>query len=219
VKIVWQIILCVFLGASIWGDSIRLKNGQQYVGKVLANDPDSVVIEDMHGIQTRIAKSNIDTIIITQTVPTPESTINTHDGLFFNIWAGTGFQSSEIGGNNASAFGGSIGLTGVSGLIVRIGGAGVIGGFPIGDGVLESSYGALMLGVDYYFMPSNIFLGAEIGDTIERISSGVALGAHIGKEWWVSDEWAIGLKIFANFANTGYNRYSTIGLAATATYN
>jgi hypothetical protein len=57
--------------------------------------------------------------------------------------------------------------------------------------------------LDYYFMPSNIFIGGTLA--LSRGSLGVNGNSYntevgfaaqfaVGKEWWVSDKWGLGLK-------------------------
>lgn len=68
--------------------------------------------------------------------------------------------------------------------------------------------GTLGVGLTYYIMPANVFLSGTVGvgrfaltkptddqDDDERIETnpGLSLHAKIGKEWWVSDNWGLGL--------------------------
>jgi hypothetical protein len=69
--------------------------------------------------------------------------------------------------------------------------------------VSDNSYG---IGLTYYFMPANVFLGGTIGlgtisfssevnGTTSNSSSqtGFALQLKVGKEWWVSKRWGLGV--------------------------
>jgi hypothetical protein len=59
------------------------------------------------------------------------------------------------------------------------------------------------LGVTYYFMPVNIYLGGSLGvgrvvfedNDGDRGGSSVGLAGNlmVGKEWWVADDWGIGI--------------------------
>jgi hypothetical protein len=74
---------------------------------------------------------------------------------------------------------------------------GITGTFP-GD----ISLYALGIGLTYYVMPHNIYLSGSLGGgTIEvesfglrgETESGLALDMTLGKEWWVSDRWGLGV--------------------------
>ena len=70
--------------------------------------------------------------------------------------------------------------------------------------------GGAGVGFTYYFMPANVYVGASGGfgnrstertradentttTTITNGDMGVSAQAILGKEWWVSDEWSLGL--------------------------
>ncbi len=95
---------------------------------------------------------------------------------------------------------------------------------------------------DYYFMPANLFLGATValsrgtlktggrltgGGTDFSTQVGVAGQFAVGKEWWVSDSWGLGLKgevtVSANKDNSSSNSPTWVGFAFavgfSATYN
>jgi hypothetical protein len=90
-------------------------------------------------------------------------------------------------------------------------------------------------GIAYYFMPSNVFIsGAAMlseldvnanDDTIWETSTGIALAVTIGKEWWVSDNWALGVAGELVVAvlppeDHGYTwGAGAVNVAFTATYN
>ena len=71
----------------------------------------------------------------------------------------------------------------------------------------ELSAGALLLGpaVTYYFMPINLYATAAVGlgvivvtheddeDSEATSDAGLALNFDVGKEWWVNDQWGLGL--------------------------
>lgn len=86
-----------------------------------------------------------------------------------------------------------------------------------------------------YYLPSNVYIGATFaaakisvqqnGTEIAHSDTGFGVSAHIGKEWWVSDNWGCGIagQVFAgsipdNSANTNW---TTVGatVAFSATYN
>ena len=62
--------------------------------------------------------------------------------------------------------------------------------------------GAVGLGITYYFMPINLYVSPSIGPaylvtdlTNDSEATGLGLGIDftVGKEWWVSDRWALGV--------------------------
>ncbi len=94
------------------------------------------------------------------------------------------------------------------------------------------------IGVTYYFMPLNLYISASLlahyitfegsifeGDT----KNGPAMHLSVGKEWWVSDDWGIGVAFFVfsgsttardDSVNIDYDINSTVvGIAFSATYN
>lgn len=91
-------------------------------------------------------------------------------------------------------------------------------------------------GVNYYFMPQNLYVGGSIGyatTTVTGESQGVSydterlngfgLSGHVGKEWWVSDNWGLGLAFRINYAWTkdGDQKVNFVQpvLLFSATYN
>ncbi len=96
----------------------------------------------------------------------------------------------------------------------------------------------LGIGLTYYFMPINIYLSGSLTLSVnsidlkgEEAETGGGLGVYfsVGKEWWVSENWGIGVALFAYVSSTEveneeldqtfdvYNR--VFGIAFTATYN
>jgi hypothetical protein len=88
-------------------------------------------------------------------------------------------------------------------------------------------------GTTYYFMPSNVYLSISVGGATmtvdysdgvrEEIPGGFAGFVGIGKEWWVSDNWGIGIAgqfAFARVSDAvGVWNTAWLGLAFSATYN
>jgi hypothetical protein len=75
-----------------------------------------------------------------------------------------------------------------------------------GDTVDDLNYGAVLIApaLTYYFMPINLYLTAAIGFSTITMQSdkasidknskiGFGLNFDVGKEWWVSDNWALGV--------------------------
>jgi hypothetical protein len=66
----------------------------------------------------------------------------------------------------------------------------------------ELTMGALGIGVTYYFMPVNLYLSPSIGFGALNLEvpggdgesdTGIAFDFTLGKEWWVSNRWALGV--------------------------
>ena len=61
--------------------------------------------------------------------------------------------------------------------------------------------GAIGVGGTYYFMPSNLYLSYSLGmgslngdgNIDGKSKPGLAFDATIGKEWWVGDQWGLGV--------------------------
>lgn len=142
-----------------------------------------------------------------------------HDQFFLRLSAGFGGASSDARDNFGDRWEFS-GLTGdvnfaIGGIVGRnLALHGTLWGWSIGDPDLEINsdsaelngsltMSAIGIGVTYYFMPTNLYLSGSLGlgqleldvpgvgaaDT----DMGLVLDATLGKEWWVSANWALGL--------------------------
>jgi hypothetical protein len=107
-------------------------------------------------------------------------------------------------------------------------------------------FGGLGVGADYYFMPLNLYVGATIGlagvtlvegklDERDRAArslhskTGVALDLDVGKEWWLTGNWGLGVGLRLRYQSVppanivpgsdGALTALQIGLMFTATYN
>ena len=152
--------------------------------------------------------------------------IHEHDGFFLRLLGGPGYaQMSEKG-----ISGGDLKLSGVGmPFIVQIGGVvddnlivyGIAGGVTVfnpdlewGTKTAKTSDTRLMIsnfggGVTYYLMPSNFyFSGSVLASRVTlqfenmKANSKIGFGFNliIGKEWWVSNDWALGAAIFGHYS-------------------
>lgn len=151
--------------------------------------------------------------------PPLRSTVNRHFGFYIRPDLGFGYMSASesVGGTTVTVSGAS-GLGGVA-----IGGAvseNHILAVHIVDSVASnpsvsassgnagpSSYSQLLMwGIGpeytYYFMPENIYVSGTLALTRISVNNGnrtastdAGLGARlgVGKEWWVSDHWGLGI--------------------------
>lgn len=99
----------------------------------------------------------------------------------------------------------------------------------------SQNFGAVGLGVTYYIMPANIYLSGAISYTQLSISErnekvaetdlGGGLHLGIGKEWWVSKNWGLGIgaelalgRIRDEGSSDNWN-VTNVAIVLSATYN
>lgn len=180
------------------------------------------------------------------------SGVHTHDGFFLQMDLGPGWlgTSAEQGGTELDLSGGagqfSIGLGGaltrnfiLAGQLWSVAVADPtveVNGNEVGEADATLSLTGIGVQLVYYFMPLNLYLSATPSITWLSIDDGAASGDSeagfgmklaVGKEWWVSDNWALGLNgQFAFSSNddseeAGAPNWDTIwvGAAFSATFN
>lgn len=174
-----------------------------------------------------------------------------HQGFYLNMDLGFGYlgSSASSGGVDVKLSGGALEFS------LALGGAlqenlilaGQLWGYSVPDptvtvnGQSASASGATLgltgLGVDlvYYVMPTNLYfsiapsftsLSVEEGGVTSTTETGVGLRLAVGKEWWVSERWGIGLNgnlALASNKDKGAGAPTwgsfAIGVAFSATYN
>jgi hypothetical protein len=182
--------------------------------------------------------------------PPRDVTANRHVGFFLRPDLGFGFMSaSEDSGGSTMTISGASALGGIA-----IGGAvsenlilavHVFDGVAVNPDVSVSGFGSssttnttlTMWGVGpeltWYVMPENIYLSGTVGFTKMTLEQGGnsgdtdwGIGARfsVGKEWWVSDHWGLGLVGHASLSSNedpggGTLRTWALGVAFSATYN
>jgi hypothetical protein len=145
---------------------------------------------------------------------------HTHDGFFLRVHAGiaaTGFSSTQAGvKTNYSGGGSSTGIA-MGGVIARdwiLYGAAFgtntsnpdkqVGGVSMMGDLGSIGVGAVGPGVSYYFEHINLYLSATFGLAgftandnggfkVDSSRSGAAFDLMLGKEWWVSRNWGMGI--------------------------
>ncbi len=178
--------------------------------------------------------------------------VHTHDGFFLQLDGGIGSMatSASQGGVDAKLSGtaGEFSITLGGALTPNFVIGGQLWGIAVSSPDVEvngQSLGSasdttlglsgIGLNLTYYVMPLNLYLSAtpSIGSLSTKVSgttydtkNGFALRLAVGKEWWVSDNWGIGLNVqYAHSSNqdTGTNppTWGTnwFGAALSATYN
>lgn len=182
-----------------------------------------------------------------------QNTINRHFGFFIRPDLGFGYLSSS-----ESTSSGDVTISGFAGVAgVSIGGAvaeNVILSAHIYDAVSTnpsvslggstantSNSSLTMFGVGpeltYYFMPNNVYVSGTLALSRMTVNSngtdansdwGFGTRLTLGKEWWVSDHWGLGLSGHISYANNndpdangGSHTLSSwaFGAAFSATYN
>jgi hypothetical protein len=145
-----------------------------------------------------------------------------HDGFFLRLSSGIGYASTEIEDATARLeFNGGTGDANIAigGMVSQnLALHGTLLGWFISDPDVEGfdsggsfageiagdiTMSAIGIGVTYYFMPTNLYLSGTLGlgqlefdlpgvgqaDT----DNGLILEGTLGKEWWVSSNWGLGL--------------------------
>lgn len=175
-----------------------------------------------------------------------------HDGFFLRVAPGFGWNttSQDTGGNDVE-------LSGVSGLFnLAIGGAvaqdlilhldvsGVstsdpklkVNGKEQASDISSSTTTLAAIGLTYYF-PSNFYVTGAVGIAKSKneaggieytTDNGYGVNLMVGKEWWVSDNWGLGIAgqlLYTNCPDKELNGVSpdvkstSFGILLSATYN
>jgi hypothetical protein len=182
--------------------------------------------------------------------PAPRDyTANRHVGFFVRPDLGFGFMSgSEDSGGNTMTISGASALGGfaIGGAVSEnlIFAAHVFDAVAVNPDVSVSGFGSssttnttlTMWGMGpemtWYIMPQNIYLSGTVGFTKMTIQSGGSTGETdwgfgarfgVGKEWWVSDHWGLGVAGQASLSSNpdagNTLRTWALGVAFSATYN
>jgi hypothetical protein len=150
-----------------------------------------------------------------------------HDGFYLSLQLpvgqrNIGFQS-PVGEMKAEGFGGGFTLA-IGGVVARnLVVYGEVGGVTVTDPKLstesqsvETENASMSLtqfgpGIAYYIMPLNVYVGASAmlsgvsveseGETVAKSKLGFGGALRAGKEFWVSNNWGLGLGVEARFAN------------------
>ena len=113
-----------------------------------------------------------------------------------------------------------------------------LNGEVIGDTDAEVTFSNIGLGLTYYIMPSNFYLSGSFGFAMASIETdyatfdtdlGYGLNMMIGKEWWVSDNWGLGIAAHLFYSvipdnddyieEETYLNTASIGILFSATFN
>jgi len=177
---------------------------------------------------------------------------HTHDGFLLRLSLGFGYEnlsvedgigtSTDVGGFGAGT---SIGIGGIVADNLAINadlfGAAVVSpnveqnGVELGEADDTSvSLSGIGVGATYYIMPVNVYVALSLGFAATSITidgskfesdSGFAMNAMVGKEFWVGDEWGIGVAaqfIYCNVPTTSDDADASFvsgNVMFTATFN
>lgn len=180
------------------------------------------------------------------------SGVHKHDGFFLRLAPGVGIMSDKetLGANKfeysgtSSLFDFAIGVAIIENFIIYLDVSSAVvadpklkvNGQSASTNTSDHSTSILGLGLAYYF-PSNIYLSGAVGraktslkangNTYET-KNGLGLNLMLGKEWWVSDNWGLGIAgqwLYTDcpdidFAgSTPHVKASSFGVLFSATYN
>jgi hypothetical protein len=167
----------------------------------------------------------------------PQSTVHRHDGFFVRLTLGPSFGAVGLGtrdededyvdvGFAGGGWNSSLDIGGSNGDNLAIFGrlrhvTLVDANLYLDDDEVRDVDVSLLtqsmigVGVSYFIMPLNMYLGAAVGMGLLTTSYkrpgrlevkydsdvGFALDAEIGKEWWVADDWGVGAAARVSFAD------------------
>lgn len=141
-----------------------------------------------------------------------------HDGFYLRLTTGVGsttsIEETELGELSFSGLSGNatlgIGYAVVENLIINLDIVAStvtdptveIDGRDVGEVDAEITISNIGVGATYYIMPTNVYLAGSIalaegsvksGRVAIETDTGYGINVAIGKEWWVSDNWGIGV--------------------------
>jgi hypothetical protein len=247
---VLTLLFAGFTWAQKYQDKVELKSGAVLVGTVKQID----VTGDYH-IQLEDGSSQIiskDDIKTSYKVEVQDGKYHTHDGFYLSIKVGPSFGDAVYKSNSDDVkYSGTsflanlqLGYAVTENWIVSFSTMGHTLSDPTitsGSTKLETSdvthrESLIGLGLRYYWMPQNIFLGTTLGVASYEIEDangkgqtedGFGVMVEAGKEWWVSTNWGLGVagqlgyssaEDGGEFAGNTMSRFH-FGITFSATYN
>lgn len=172
-------------------------------------------------------------VMFCQNSPLPNG-VHKHDGFFLRLVPGFGY--SQISIDDISFSGGftfantiQIGGTVSDNLIIfgDIGGVNVFNpSVKVNDeevdnpGDVRIVFGGVGPGITYYFMPENIYIAASILLHFEEFyledlsgidaRDGFGFNLMVGKEWWVGEQWGLGVSLYLRYGSQSDSKDLTI---------
>lgn len=177
-------------------------------------------------------------------------TVHRHDGFFLGVQLPLGFQQSAMDTSTMSGFSSGLNLLAGGAVHRDVIVYGELSVAMVSNPKLENDVNSAELenvnvadrgvgaGALYYIMPWNVYVGGSLllstfnlqvvdseGDELAETESDLGIGAaaRVGKEFWVSDNWALGVGLQARFATMKFldeqMTTGTYGLTLNGTYN
>ncbi len=172
----------------------------------------------------------------------PGPTAQRHLGFYLHLDIGVGYLGTSASQGGPSLSGAALPLS------IVIGGAvaedwiiagdlwAAAGPSPAGSTWGATAVAGVGLNVTHYFMPANVFVSLSPSFTaltldngmgfVERTKTGFGGKLAVGKEWWVSAHWGLGVAVEGFFAanhdhGSGTSSWTTFGggFLFSATYN
>ncbi len=152
--------------------------------------------------------------------PEPMDGFHTHDGFFLRVQTGIGFSSlsSTTGGVKTTIGGGGLSLGAAMGGVIAhnlvlygalfetdtVNPDVQMAGTSVSSQIADTSLQGIGPGVAYYFGHINLYLSGTLalarfwthdmnGNQLDTSKLGLAFDFSVGKEWWVSYDWGLGI--------------------------
>lgn len=169
--------------------------------------------------------------------------VHEHDGFFLRLQAGAGsgnmtfkqdgnddeIQFTGMAGAGALQIGGAIGenliLFGEASGVTLTDPTAKFGATEVEMDDLKVNSSTFGVGLTYYFMPSNIYLSgsllaamatAEFDNQKGESDTGFGFRFSAGKEWWVGNDWGIGVALYGCYSSVPEKDNDAITITTTS---
>jgi hypothetical protein len=132
-----------------------------------------------------------------------------HHGFFLRMDLDAGYHNASGASTTVDGPGAGFGISIGGNVADNLALFGTIAGSGSGGDNTRAAHGIFGLGLTYYLMPANVFLSGAVGFAGMRITlnnvdydSDAGFGGRfgVGKEWFVSDSWGLGVAGYFDFA-------------------
>jgi hypothetical protein len=132
-----------------------------------------------------------------------------HHGFFLRMDLDAGYHDTSGGSTTVDGPGAGFGISIGGNVADNLALFGTFAGSGSSGESTRAAHGILGVGLTYYFMPANVFLSGAVGFAGMRITlndvdydSDAGFGGRfgVGKEWFVSDSWGLGVAGYFDFA-------------------
>ncbi|HWE22681.1 MAG TPA: hypothetical protein VG496_01960 [Myxococcales bacterium] len=131
-----------------------------------------------------------------------------HHGFFLRMDLDAGYHYASAGSTTIDGPGGGFGISIGGNVADNLALFGTLSGSGNASEDTRATHVLFGVGLTYYLMPANVFLSGAVGFgglqiTQNRIDhdteAGFAARVGIGKEWFVSDSWGLGIAAYFDF--------------------